>query len=78
MKARLTGTRKKRINEGSYDLGDSTSFAKHGGHGHVWLPVELVLIDIVTADRSSRINSEVYSVIFTISNMLTCSQMLHN
>ena len=30
--------------------------------GHVWLPVELVLLyfDDVTADKSSRMNSEVF------------------
>ncbi len=45
--------------------------------GHVWLPVELVLllfIDDVTADKSSRMNSEVFRQYY----LLIFSQMLQN
>ena len=34
-------------------------------HGHVWRSMELVFIDDVTADRSSRMNSKVYRVLLS-------------
>ncbi len=60
-----------------------TSSVKHGGvvswRGHVWLPVEtgsLVFIDDVTADKSSRMNSEVFRAILSAHIQPNASELI--
>lgn len=58
--------RKKRITHGS--MHTICISVKHNTHGHIWLLMNLghwVIIDDVTTDKSSRMNSEVYKAVLS-------------
>lgn len=48
-----------------HDLNNTTSSVKHGGHGHVTGRRSVVFMDDVTAERSSRTNSEVFKALLS-------------
>lgn len=51
----------------THDLRHTTSCAKHGGGSvmYLWLPMEHMITDDEAADRSSKINSEVFRAILS-------------